>query len=210
MKTYNIDIPYTINSSPLHHNDIGYADSSQLEVYEFAKSIADEYSYNTIVDIGCGSGYKLIKLFDKFNTIGIETEPCISHLRQAYPDHTWIDSGDPEESFQLFNDMTCDLIICSDVIEHIIDPDDLLTYIDAFEFKHALISTPCREVLCTDAKYSNRYAKSFNGPPLNPCHVREWTFNEFKEYLSTKFNLLESAHCKNQIECQYHLVQKKR
>jgi hypothetical protein len=210
MKTYSIPEIYKINEVPHHHNDIGYTDSSQLEVYEFAKKIVIENGFNTIVDIGCGSGYKLVKLLGEFKTIGIETEPCISHLRQTYPERQWLDSGRPEESFCEKNTLDCDLIICSDVIEHIIDPDELLDYINTFCFKYALISTPCRDILCNSDRYSHIYSKSLYGPPLNPCHVREWTIKEFRTYLLSKFNVIESNYCKKQIECQYHLIQKKK
>ena len=51
-----------------------------------------------VVDIGSGSGFKLVKYLSKeFETIGIETEPAISHLRKTYPDQVWIDSGKPSE-----------------------------------------------------------------------------------------------------------------
>ena len=30
-------------------------------------------NYNKIIDVGCGSGYKLVNTLGEFNTIGIET-----------------------------------------------------------------------------------------------------------------------------------------
>ena len=49
-----------------------------------------------VVDIGCGSGYKLVNYISgEFETIGVETEPAISHLRKSYPNEVWIDSGEP-------------------------------------------------------------------------------------------------------------------
>ena len=41
----------------------------------------------TVIDIGCGSGWKLVNYLSReFQTIGIETEPAISFLRDKYPD----------------------------------------------------------------------------------------------------------------------------
>ena len=53
----------------------------------------------TIVDVGCGSGWKLVNYLSKeFKTIGMETEPALSFLKQTYPDQIWIDTGKTEEN----------------------------------------------------------------------------------------------------------------
>ena len=47
----------------------------------------------TVIDIGCGSGWKLVNYLSKeFETIGIETEPAISFLREKYPDKASLQS----------------------------------------------------------------------------------------------------------------------
>ena len=44
----------------------------------------------TIIDIGCGSGFKLIDILGKYDTIGIETEPCFTFLKEKYPEHQFV------------------------------------------------------------------------------------------------------------------------
>jgi hypothetical protein len=206
LKNYSI-VNYTINDNPGHHDDSNYTDTSQREVYQYCAEFMKENNLNTIVDIGCGSGYKLIKYLSDFNTIGVETEPCFSLLKNTYPDRNWVISGEKEKSFNSYDSLyNTDVVLCSDVIEHIIDPDVLLDYLLSLNTKYYIISTPCREVLCKNPRYSGTYAKTFNGPPLNECHVREWTMTEFIEYLSTKFNVINSFYGKEQIECQYHIL----
>ena len=40
----------------------------------------------TVIDVGCGSGWKLVNyLSEEFKTIGIETEPALTFLREKYP-----------------------------------------------------------------------------------------------------------------------------
>ena len=102
------------------------------------------------------------------------------------------------------------MVICSDVIEHIVNPDDVVDYLLSLNSKYYIISTPCREILCTHPKFSNYFSRSWNGPPINPCHVREWTMTEFTRYLSKKFNIISSHYGISQIECQYHLLTKKK
>ena len=157
-----------------------------------------ENNLSSVIDVGCGNGYKLVYYLKDFETLGIETEPCYTWLVNTYPDRKWFKHyGETKD---------CDLIICSDVIEHILDPDILLDYLISLGAKYYIISTPCREILCYNQNRKSRYGKSWNGPPINNCHVREWTMTELKEYLSTKFEIVYSAYCEKQIECQYHLL----
>lgn len=209
MEDYNI-VNYLSNNNPEHHNDVGRKDEHQKEVYLFCKDFMNENNLNSVVDVGCGSAYKLITYLGNFNTIGIETEPCYSYLQKTYPQNKWLLSGEKEKSFKLYDEVNnADVVICSDVIEHIVNPDDIVDYLLSLKSKYYIISTPCREILCTHPKFSNTYKKSWNGPPINKCHVREWTMEEFKNYLSKNFVIISSHYCENQIECQYHLLRLK-
>lgn len=206
---YSIIDTYTINMNVQHHNDMNLTDEGQKEVYIYAADIMKKNNYKTIADIGCGSGYKLIKYLSEYNTTGIETEPCFSYLKKKYPDNNWLLSGNPENSF-LEYDISYDMVICCDVIEHINDPDILVNYLLSLNAKHYIISTPCRYILCNSDKYKKLYGYTWNGPPLNNCHVREWTMDEFKAYIGSKFDIIESYYGAFQIECQYHLLKKKK
>lgn len=208
MGSYNIIDGYKINESVSHHIDIHYTDEGQDEVYLYAKEIAIKNNYKNIIDIGCGSGFKLMKYFSDYNTIGYEVEPSITFLKSKYPDRVWVNSGESEISFNYKDKYECDIIICADVIEHIQNPDNLLNYLKSFNTKLIIISTPCRDILCKSERFKNIYGNSYYGPPVNTSHVREWTYKELIEYLSKHFNIKESFFGKNQIECQYHLISK--
>ena len=198
-------INYKIRPNNHHHDDSKHHnDNYQKEVYVYASEIMEKKGFNKIIDIGCGSGYKLINYLGKYETIGYETEPCISFLRKTYPNNKWINSGEPSTSFNNDgNKQWADLIISSDVIEHILDPDELINYMKSFSCNYFLISTPCLEVLI------NHFGRTRYDPPQNNAHIREWTFDEFKMYLSKHFKILESYLGKKQIECQWHLCTRK-
>jgi len=154
-------------------DDRTYRDEWQREVYELAREIFDKYSCKNVIDFGCGSGFKLAKYFSDVDFVGIEIEPALSFLRQKYPDRLWR-SGE-EITSELFD---TDMVICSDVIEHLSNPDLLLTAISESSAKIVVISTPALELLA-DRGLSPRL-----GPPANPAHLREWTTLEFKRYVS--------------------------
>jgi 2-polyprenyl-3-methyl-5-hydroxy-6-metoxy-1,4-benzoquinol methylase len=198
---------YGINNTPAHHNDIVWKDEYQKEVYLFCRDFMKKNNLNSVIDVGCGSAYKLTTILSEFNTIGVETEPCYTYLKKTYPNLKWVLSGENEKTFR-FDDCNNnpEVVICSDVIEHIINPDILVDYLLSLKSKYYIISTPCREVLCKHPKFSNRHKNAWQGPPTNKCHVQEWTMEEFKQYISEKFSILSSHYCDNQIECQYHLL----
>lgn len=205
-ENYCISSPYRVNAHPKHYVDLNEKDRWQDEVYQYAHTQMTSSQSSSIVDVGCGSGYKLMKYFRAFETVGYETEPCLSFLRRTYPDRTWVASGESEKSFPVQQITQCDIVICSDVIEHIVDPDSLIRFLLSLEWKWLILSTPDREVLRGMKQYGE---KAWTGPPVNPAHVREWTFQEFSTYLSKHFEIVDGRHCVKQKECMLFLCKKK-
>ena len=174
MKTYYIKENYTARLDNKDFDDTKLTDEWQKEVYEYAKKIAEENNFKTILDIGTGSGYKLIKHFDNYNTLGIDIPKTVSFLKEKYPTKSWSDQFVPVTGY--------DLIISSDVIEHLPDPDILLDLIIQCDPKLIVLSTPERNLLCKI---------DHNGPPFNKAHVREWTMVEFYNYISSRLDVLD-------------------
>ena len=157
----------------------------QVPVYEFAEETIKKYGSKSVLDVGCGWGVKLNEFVYPVcrNIVGIDgIKEKIRFCRKEYPFGRWF--VDNIESTRLKLNRTFDLVISSDVIEHLADPDKLLFYIRKFssETTFIIISTPERDLF--------RGKGSF-GPPANPAHVREWNTAEFKRYIeSRKFRIL--------------------
>jgi SAM-dependent methyltransferase len=179
---------------PLHFEDQKLTDEYQDEVYAYAHQLAIGNMYESVIDIGCGSGFKLMKYFEKFQTIGVETEPCFSFLKQQYPTKKWLLSANAEKDITLKN-LQADIVICCDVIEHFERPEKLLSFLKTINFKKLIISTPDRAVLIQQKKATP------NGPAWNPCHAREWSFEELSDYISVHFKITKAFHCQIQKEC---------
>ena len=195
-KNYCIYDEYVSRTEFVTCEQIGHTDQFQDEVYEAARKLCIEKGYKTVLDIGCGSAFKLIKYFRDKKFVGLDLEPNLSHIKDKYPLYDFRLSdfdNPPKESF--------DLIICSDVIEHLLEPDDLLAFINNIDFKHLVLSTPDRDAI-------QRLQRSFgwdvktDGPPHNVMHVREWTLAELREYLSQWFNIESQFMTPKQVECQ--------
>jgi SAM-dependent methyltransferase len=175
---YYLRDDYNENSSYIPLDSTRGTDGWQNIVYALAKEIYVEHGLSSVLDIGCGSGYKTIKFFgDK--ALGLEVPPNISWLKTEYPEYNWEESD--------FNNPPSghyDLIICSDVIEHLENPDELLDFINSVDFSHLVISTPDRNLLVSGGICAE------NGPPKNPLHIREWSFSELGKYIGEKFQII--------------------
>jgi hypothetical protein len=168
---YFIKDSYNHNLNPTYYDDTQNKDEWQAEVYEKARELADEYELKTVLDYGCGSAYKLLKHFSEFETTGVDLPQTVQWLHQTYPDRKWSDSQEPQP---------CDLLIASDVIEHMPDPDCLLRYIAACKPKVCIISTPERDLI--------RDVRCQAGP-TGTTHAREWNRQEFSYYIHSRFRI---------------------
>jgi 2-polyprenyl-3-methyl-5-hydroxy-6-metoxy-1,4-benzoquinol methylase len=149
----------------------------QKEVYQLAADLSSKSNYSSIIDVGCGSGYKLVHMLGQFDTTGIEVNPAYDWLCKKYPARKWLLFDNVQPST-----LKADLIICADVIEHLDNPDDLLDFISEMDFQQLVISTPERDAVAGKNDY---------GPPENVSHYREWNAVEFKNYLRQWFHVKE-------------------
>jgi SAM-dependent methyltransferase len=177
---YQIRWPYRSRGVYHHHDDMDLTDEWQREVYLHAHQTMIENHFKSVLDIGCGSGYKLAQYLGEFDTIGLELECNIAALQQRYPQRRW-------EKCDLTRPISqpVDLIICADVIEHLVDPDQLIRFIQQTQFQRLIFSTPDRSLLYRPWK------RRYWGPPRNSAHQREWTFREFSRYISGSFEILD-------------------
>ena len=185
-KNYCIREDYIIRNN-IQKDGAGGDDKYQNDVYLFALDVMKKNKLTKISDIGCGLAYKFLKYFSNYNLIGYEIEPILTSLKQKYPKNKWVLSD-----FNSTPDFT-DLVICADVIEHVDDPDELMEFIKKMRPKHLIISTPDRNIL------HKKHNRPLQGPPASKYHIREWTFEEFNEYISQHFKVI--SHKKNNSEC---------
>jgi hypothetical protein len=187
---YEIKAGYIHRRKPVYFDDRNLKDEYQNEVYELARLYAEQNNCRQILDIGCGSAYKLLKYFSGYETTGIEVEETYHFLKEKYPDRVWIKAGD-----NLIQRQYADIIICSDVIEHVSNPDELIQFIEGIGFKMLFLSTPERDMIRGRVDY---------GPPDNKAHMREWNSAELHKYLSRHFAII--SHQVTNIEQATQLV----
>lgn len=151
----------------------------QVKVYEFARGMIVKHKFRSVLDVGCGFGLKLKRIIYPAcsDVVGIDTKHSIDFCKREHSFGRWFED-DIEKPRLKLNDKF-DLIISADVIEHLIDPDRLLTYIRGYSHENTniIISTPERDLVAGKSSY---------GPPLNKTHVREWNMCEFGKYMGSR------------------------
>ena len=183
-KRYFIKEDYNCRNKEIYFNDTPLTDEYQDDVYKTALEFFNLHGLSGVLDLGCGSGFKLMKYFgDVENTIGIDLPATVNWLREKYPDKTW--SSDFKQPITGY-----DLLICSDVIEHVLDPDKILDIIEKSKPKILVISTPNRD-----------RGLNQNGPPNNRHHIREWSKEEFSAYISSRFNIEAHLEFDKNTQC---------
>lgn len=158
----------------------------QPDVYAFAGHIARKFGCTHILDIGCGRGFKLAQLHPEFKVTGADFGSNIDYCREHFPFGVWLtlDLENPHQELLPQEVLEKTVVICSDVIEHLLDPSGLLlTLRDCLKYAPvAILTTPERDLV---------RGRNDVGPPVNPAHVREWNLSEFSNLL--KANLFQIA-----------------
>lgn len=158
----------------------------QYAAYAHARRLAHRHGLRTVVDLGCGVATKLNHFFgEEFEIVGVDQPPAVALCRRLHARGTYIEENFEAPRYELRRQVAhIDLLISSDVIEHLEDPDRLLTYAKSVVAPTTLVvlTTPDRHALLgTGAR-----------APVNPTHIREWSSVEFRNYLeSAGFELLE-------------------
>jgi hypothetical protein len=166
-----------------YFNDTGQTDEYQKEVYLRAAALAWSEKIETVYDIGCGSGYKLVRYLGQYDTMGFDVPQTVEFLRQAHPDRKWTIASFSDRSHP-----PADLVICADVIEHVLDPDQLMLFLVSVTRKWLVLSTPDRR------RCYSPLSRFQLGPPHTDHHVREWTFAEFGRYVGQFVDVCEHVH----------------
>lgn len=158
---------------------IAAAGKYQYHVYRWAAELIEAAELNSVLDVGCGPGVKLRSLLAPVcaDIEGIDQRSAIDAAMKcgAPGKFTEVDLDNPGAIRPW---RTFDLIVCADVVEHLIDPDPMLRMILGFCHHETLVlfSTPDRARLHGRACMASE----------KPEHVREWTHPEFKRLLSSR------------------------
>lgn len=151
----------------------------QAAAYEWAIRLVREHGCRSVADVGCGAGTKLAHLHRALPdvvTCGFDQPNAIEFARSYHDFGEWhaLDLEAPN----LVSASTFDMVITSDVIEHLGNPDRLLEVLRQLTHEGSLV------LLTTPERVRLRGADCLSSP--NKYHVREWSMPELGHYLSAR------------------------
>jgi len=191
---YDLPAAYVSRAQPVYYADTPDDGLTwQPDVYPTAAEIARSLQCDTLVDIGCGQARKLSVLHPEFKLIGVDYGGNMEHCRTKFPFGTWLEADFEDISMLPLpaRVLRQSVVICSDVIEHLVDPRSLMDALRAL-LEHApalVLSTPDRE---------RTWGKAHMGPPPNPAHIREWTLAELSALFEREgFTLAAATHTRS-------------
>ncbi|MCB9891039.1 MAG: methyltransferase domain-containing protein [Planctomycetes bacterium] len=148
----------------------------QHDVYRLALDCAQRMGSGLrIADVGCGYPSKARLLQPFARTLTCFDQPTLeSIVRRDFPGFDFV-SIDLEAPRAL--DARFDLVICADVIEHLVDPDPCLSFLRDSLTEHGILilSTPERDIV--------RGHECMTSDKVD--HVREWNSEEFARYVQS-------------------------
>lgn len=180
MDDYCIKSGYVHREEPeYYHDGSGPGTVAQPLVYRTLARMAAAVDAPTIIDVGCGNGFKLRRFMADRHVIGIDYGANLEVCRRTLPRASWREA-DLEVRHRLpISDQEADgaLVVCADVIEHLRRPEHLIHGLVDLRERGArcvLLSTPERDL---------ERGIGHVGPSPNTAHVREWNRFELGELL---------------------------
>ncbi len=152
----------------------------QPDLYPEAAMVARRLRARRIIDVGCGTAGKLAALHPEFDLVGIDYGSNIEVCRHRYGFGTWVEADLDTSEALGYDAFTGAVLVCGDVIEHLVNPERLLRMLRRALDDGAsalMLSTPERELY---------QGHDHAGPPLNPAHVREWNIDELERFMASE------------------------
>ncbi|MEZ0094114.1 class I SAM-dependent methyltransferase [Streptacidiphilus sp. EB129] len=180
---------YFIRADYRHRSAVEYFTDSaddgvvwQPDVYPYTASLVLRHGADAVIDLGCGRAAKLAALAAEqpsWSYTGVDFGPNLAWCSANHPFGEWFDA-DLEKTENLQLDpalLRSAVIVCSDVIEHLLDPLPLLA------LTRNLLTDGCRAAVFSTPAREFRSGYDAPGPPRNTSHVREWACDEFQALL---------------------------
>lgn len=134
-----------------------------------------------ILDVGCGEGFTLIKFGrSKIGKIyeGVDSSrDAIRIGKKLYPSLN-IKSGD---IYNLeYQDGAFDLLVCTEVLEHLKNPEKALSELKRVTKKYIVFSVPNEPFFILANLARGKYLRGLGN---HPEHINHWSHNGFKKFL---------------------------
>ncbi len=149
--------------------------------YKKIFSLLKPLKVDTILDAGCGEGFTLVKIqrakIGK-RAQGIDNSATAIKLAKKHYPNLLIEKG---SIYELpYKDSSFDLVVSTEVLEHLEDPEKALSEIKRVASKYVLLSVPNEPIFTIANFLRGKYLKSFGN---HPEHINHWSKREFRNFV---------------------------
>ena len=141
----------------------------------------------SILDVGCGEGFIAEAIMAQLPQVtyrGIDMDETAVSLAQELNPKAEISTGDVLNL--QFKDESFDLVICSEVLEHVTPPLAALKELHRVSKQHLILSVPHEPLFWGINLLTLNHIKSFGNAP---GHINHWTTGGFKKFVTPLITL---------------------
>lgn len=143
-----------------------------------------------VLDAGCGEGFVTQYIAERnpdLKITGVDlSREAIEYAKEHFGEKATFRTG---SVYKLpFSDKSFDLVVCSEVLEHLDEPLKALQELKRVSRKHVLITVPREPYF----KWLNDLGQLLGTSP-DPGHVNFWTKETFEDFITTHFSSADFA-----------------
>lgn len=154
-------------------------------IKELSKAISPLEGVNSIIDIGCGEGF-IVNCLNRTDITGVDiSKRALSIAKQKNPGCNFCTGSVYNLSFKK---SSFDLVIATEVLEHLESPDKALQEIKRISKGYCVFSVPNEPYFRTMNFFRGKNLKRL-GNDIE--HLQNWSSGEFVKLVGRHFNVVE-------------------
>lgn len=152
--------------------------------YEKLLEVVRQSGCETLLDAGCGEGFVvdfLLSRMPELKITGVDvSEKAIEYAKEHFGETARFRTG---SVYKLpFSDKSFDAVLCSEVLEHLDDPNRAVSELKRVARSHVIITVPHEPYF----QWLNNLGQIV-GVSADPGHVNFWTANTFQAFVRAHF-----------------------
>ena len=164
-----------------------------MMIKRFQKRLAELFGKtkaNNVLDVGCGEGFTIQYLYDHYPQIdfqGIDlSQKTIAIAKENNP-YAKFSVGSITEI--PYPDSSFDLVICSEVLEHLENPEKALIELIRVSRRYLLLTVPNEPWFRISSFLTGKYLTAWGN---HPEHIQNWSKKSFLNFVQ-KYNKIISV-----------------
>lgn len=144
---------------------------------------------SSVLDAGCGEGVTLRSLHalnKGWLLYGVDMDELSLDVARRVAPTAFIQKA---SIYELpYNDASFDLVLCTEVMEHLEHPEEALQSIRRVTFKHCIFSVPKEPLWSVMNMARGKYIGSFGN---TPGHIQRWSTAAYSRLIERYFEVIE-------------------